>query len=199
MSCCTVALPVRGSSIQPDAVSVHVTPAVKIFAGRDTVAAINQPIQLNAVELGTAGVTSYSWSPGLYLNNTSIANPVATLPQDHRYVVTGITADGCEGADDILIKVYLGPDIYVPTGFTPDNNGMNDILRAIPVGIKEFRYFRVYNRWGQMIFSTQDPKRGWDGRINGLTQPTSSFIWLAEAIDFKGNLINRKGIVTIIR
>jgi len=187
------------SSIQPDAVSVQVTPAVKIFAGRDTVAAINQPIQLQAVELGTAGVSSYSWTPGTFLNNASIATPIATLPYDYRFVVTGTTPDGCEGMDDILIKVYLGPDIYVPTGFTPDNNGTNDILRAIPVGMKEFKYFRVFNRWGQLIFSTQDSKRGWDGRINGIVQPTGTFIWLAEAIDFKGNLINRKGFVTIIR
>jgi gliding motility-associated-like protein len=186
-------------SISPDAVNVNVVPTVKIFAGNDTIAAINQPVQLKVFETSNAGVTQYSWSPGTFLNNAGIANPVAILPFDHRYLVTGTTPEGCEGSDDILIKVYKGPDIYVPSGFTPNNDGLNDLLKAIPVGIREFRYFRVYNRWGQMVFSTLNSSTGWDGKINGIDQPTGTFIWMAEAVDFKGNLISRKGVVTIVR
>lgn len=187
------------TSLTPDDVKVTVTPAVRIFAGDDTVAAINQPVQLQAVELGNAGVTQYTWSPANFLNDPTIANPIATLPNDFRYTVTGTTPEGCEGVDEIFIKAYKGPEIYVPSGFTPDDNGLNDVLRPIPVGIREFRYFRVYNRWGQIVFSTQDPNKGWDGRINGVRQPTGTFIWMAEAIDYKGNLISRKGFVTIVR
>lgn len=186
-------------SLEPDEVLVNVTPAIKIFAGRDTVAAINQPIQLLVTEQGNAGVTTYSWSPGTYLDNPNSASPVAILPQDQRYIVTGTTPDGCEGMDDVLVKVYKGPDIYVPSAFTPDNDGRNDLLKAIPVGIREFRFFHVYNRWGELIFSTRDPRQGWNGRVKGIEQPTSSYVWIAEAIDYKGNLISRKGMVTIIR
>jgi len=186
-------------SLFEDEVSIDVVPAVKIFAGRDTVAAINQPIQLKAIELNNSGVTQYTWSLPDFLNDANIANPVATLPYDFRYVVTGTTPEGCEGKDDVFIKVYKGPEIYVPSGFTPDGNGLNDILRPIPVGIKEFRFFRLFNRWGQLVFTTPDPRRGWDGRINGVPQPSGTFIWMAEAIDYKGNLITRKGTVTIIR
>ncbi len=187
------------TSLQPDPVEVKVTPAVKIFAGRDTVSATNQPIQLQVRELSNTGVTEYAWSPGNFLNDPRIANPVATLPFDFRFIVTGTTAEGCEGKDDVFIKVYLGPEIYVPTGFTPNNDGKNDILKAIPVGISQFKFLRVYNRWGQIIFSTQDPSRGWDGRINGVEQPTGTFIWMAEAIDYKGNTLYRKGVLTLIR
>ncbi|HMK27585.1 MAG TPA: choice-of-anchor L domain-containing protein [Chitinophagaceae bacterium] len=187
------------NSITPDAVDVKVISTVKIFAGNDTVAAINQPIQLKVIETSIAGVTQYSWSPGTFLNNAGIANPVAILPFDYRYIIKGITAEGCEGYDDILIKVYKGPEIYVPSGFTPNNDGLNDLLKAIPVGIKEFRYFRIYNRWGQMIFSTRNPSIGWDGKMNGTEQPSGTFVWMAEAIDYKGNLLNRKGVVTIVR
>ncbi len=95
--------------------------------------------------------------------------------------------------------MYKGPDIYVPSGFTPNNDGLNDVLRPVPVGIQDFKFFRVFNRWGQMVFSTQDPKRGWDGRINGTQQGTSTYAWVAEGIDYKGNLVIRKGVVTIIR
>jgi gliding motility-associated-like protein len=187
------------NSITPDAVDVKVIPVVKIFAGNDTIAAINQPIQLKVVERSISGVTQYSWSPGSFLNNAGIANPIAILPNDYRYIVTGTTPEGCEGYDDILIKVYKGPEIYVPSGFTPNNDGLNDLLKAIPVGIKEFRYFRIFNRWGQMIFSTRNPSTGWDGKINGAEQPTGTFIWMAEAVDYKGNLVSRKGVVTIVR
>ncbi len=186
-------------SLAADQVAVNVTPAVKIFAGKDTVAAINQPLQLKVVELGNSGVTNYSWSPGNFLSNAAVANPVATLPHDYRYVVTGTTPEGCQGQDDIFIKVYKGPEIYVPSGFTPDGNGLNDILLAIPVGIREFRYFRIYNRWGQLVFATQNPATGWNGQLGGANQPTGTYVWIAEAIDFRGNLMQRKGTVTIIR
>lgn len=193
-------------SLSADDVTITVTPAVRIFAGNDTVIAINEPLQLNAVELGTAGVISYNWSPGIYLDNAGIASPkalftspVSTSPYEYVYIVTGTTADGCEGSDDIRIKVYRGPEIYVPSGFTPDNDGRNDLLKAFPVGIKEFHFFRVFNRWGQMIFNTNDPSKGWDGRIKGLDQPTGAYVWIAEAIDYKGNRINRKGTFILIR
>jgi gliding motility-associated-like protein len=186
-------------SLQDDDVRVNVTPAVRIFAGRDTVAAMNQPVQLKAVELSNAGVVRYNWASPQFLDNPAVAGPVATLPYDFRYTVTGTTADGCEGLDEILIKVYKGPEIYVPTGFSPDGNGLNDILKAFPVGIKEFHFFRVFNRWGQLVFQTKDPGRGWDGTINGTPQPIGSYVWMAEAIDYRGQLMSRKGTVTILR
>jgi gliding motility-associated-like protein len=186
-------------SLVPDEVVVNVTPAVKLFAGRDTIVALNQPLQLSVTETSSAGVIAYSWSPPFYLDDAFSATPVANLPADQHYIVTGTTADGCEGTDDIFIKVYRGPEIYVPSGFTPNNDGRNDVLRAIAVGVRELRFFSIYNRWGQVIFTTRDARVGWDGRINGVEQPTGTFIWIAEAVDYKGNLITRKGTITVIR
>ncbi|MCX6320125.1 MAG: choice-of-anchor L domain-containing protein [Bacteroidetes bacterium] len=187
------------TSLLADQVTITVTPPIKIFAGNDTVAAINQPIQLRVRELGNAGVTQYSWSPANYLSDATIATPIAILPQDQRYVVTASTPDGCEGKDDILIKVYKGPEIYVPSGFTPNNDGLNDRVGPLPVGIKVFRFFRVFNRWGQLIFATSNPALTWDGTFKGVQQDTGTFIWMAEAIDFRGQLITRKGTITLIR
>lgn len=186
-------------SLTADEVNINVTPAFRIFAGNDTIAAMNQPLQLNASEIGNAGVTEYNWLPGTNLDNPSVADPVATLTQDTRYIVTGRTPEGCEAQDDVFIKVYQGPEIYVPKAFTPNNDGLNDILKAIPVGIREFRHFTIYNRWGNVIFSTKDPSRGWDGRMNGIEQQTNTFVWIAEAIDYMGNHITRKGVITLIK
>jgi gliding motility-associated-like protein len=186
-------------SLVADVVDINVTPSVRIFAGNDTIAAMNQPLQLKVREMSIAGVTNYTWTPAGYLTGANSDSPIATLTSDQRFVVVGTTPEGCQGMDDILVKVYKGPEIYVPSGFTPNNDGLNDVLRPIAVGIKEFRFFRVFNRWGQLIFSTQDPQRGWDGKLKGTEQGNGTFVWMVEAIDYKGNLVTRKGIVTIIR
>jgi gliding motility-associated-like protein len=115
------------------------------------------------------------------------------------YKITARTANGCEGTDQVLVKVYKGPEIYVPNAFSPNNDSKNDVLRAIPIGMKEFHYFRIYNRWDQPIFYTSDPAVGWNGKIDAREQSTGTFVWIAEAVDYKGNIVQRKGTVTIVR
>ncbi len=194
------------NSLQPGEVTVNVTPSVKVFAGNDTIIAINQPLQLNAIETNNSGVTKWEWSGTGFLDNPFIANPLATFtspvttaPYDYVYSVTGTTPEGCQGSDEIKIKVYKGPDIYVPSAFTPNKDGKNDWLIALPVGIKEFKFLHVFNRWGQLIFATKDPSRGWDGRISSADQATGVYIWIVEGVDYTGKLITRKGMATLIR
>src|SRR6185437_3966996 len=59
-------------------------------------------------------------------------------------------------------------------------DGHNDVLRAMPIGVKDFRFFRVFSRWGQMVFQTADPSVGWNGLYNGQQQPSDTFVWVAE-------------------
>lgn len=187
------------NSLTKDTVKVNVTPAVKMFAGKDTLVAVGQPLQLNAAQVGANTVISYSWSPSYGLNNVNSANPVAVLDRDISYTVKGTTALSCEGSDVIKVKVYEGPEIYVPSVFTPNNDGLNDKLKAWAIGMKEYRYFKVFNRWGVVVHSSSDFVNGWDGRLQGLEQTTGTFVWVAEAVDFRGNVITRKGTVTLIR
>lgn len=164
------------------------------FAGNDTIAAAGQPVQLHAV-----GGLSYTWSPATGLNNSSIANPVAILTATQTYTVKAFTPEGCESYDDIKIEIYKGPDIYLPTAFTPNDDGLNDLFRGKPVGIKEFGYLKVYNRWGQEIFSTTDYRVGWDGSWKGEKQSSGIFVVIASGIDFRGKLISKKSTVMLIR
>jgi gliding motility-associated-like protein len=186
-------------ALQKDTVIIKVLSPVKLFAGNDTSVVRNQPVQLNAIDLSNSGFTNYSWSPSFGLNNPFIKNPVATLSSDIRYVVTAKTIDGCEAEDDITIKVFSEADFYVPTAFTPNDDGLNDVLKLIPVGIKELKYFSIYNRWGELVFTTTDPSKGWDGKLNGKSQGTFAFVWIAEAIGNNGKLIKKKGTVVLIR
>jgi gliding motility-associated-like protein len=110
-----------------------------------------------------------------------------------------VTPDGCEARDSIHIKVYKHADIFVATGFSPNGDGKNEVLKAVPIGIKQFKYFSVYNRWGQLVFTTSDASKGWDGRIGGQLQNTGVFVWIASGVDFKGRPIEKKGTTVLIR
>ena len=147
-------------SLMDAKVSLTVTPPPKLFAGNDTAIIMNQPFQLLALDVNNSGFTNYVWSPPYGLNDYRTKTPRATLDRDTKYQVRAFTPDGCEGSDEINIKVYIGPEIYVPNAFTPGNDGKNDLLKAIPVGIKKFNFFIVYNRWGNQVFYTTDPSKG---------------------------------------
>ncbi len=186
-------------SLKPDTLLVTVLPVVAVFAGNDTAIAINQPLQLNAIDLNHSGIIGYIWSPSFGLSNAGISNPVATISYDITYVVTGRDANNCVGWDDIHIKVYLGPEIYVPTAFTPNADGLNDIFKPILIGIRELRSFAVYNRYGEQVYQTSDQGEGWNGVFKGQPQNAGAFIWVAEAVDYKGNVLRRKGTVVLVR
>ena len=181
-----------------DTIEVRVIPAVRAFAGRDTLIVATQPLQLNAT-----GGPSYIWTPSFGMNNPFIANPIVTLGPSIdtiTYTVRVTTPEGCFADDNIRIIVFKTlPDIFVPTAFTPNRDGRNDVLRPKPVGLKRFNYFRVYNRWGEMVYSTSDIGAGWDGRIKGREQASGTFIYVTEGTDYLDNKIFRKGTVVLIR
>ncbi len=187
------------NSLKKDDVLITVTRQVIVDAGRDTIMAIGQPLQLYATDVNRAGLVRYEWQPYYALNNPLIANPVAILDKDIIYTIEARNAIGCLATDKIKIQVYKGPDIYVPNAFTPNRDLKNDVLKAIPVGIKDFHYFRIYDRWGSLIFSTTNAAIGWDGRIKGTEQSTNTYVWMAEGIDYTGKTVQRKGSVIVIR
>ena len=94
---------------------------------------------------------------------------------------------------------FVPINIYVPPVFTPNGDGVNDVLKPILVGIATFHYFSVYNRWGNLIFTSEDPNAGWDGRFKGVAQPVETYLWIAEGIDIQGKKIVQKGMTTLVR
>lgn len=182
-----------------DTVTVTVLPKVNAFAGNDTVIIASLPLQLKA----TGGVT-YQWSPATGLDNPNIQGPIAMLdgnPEYVTYVVTVADQAGCTDTDSITIRVYkTGPEIFVPTGFTPNGDGRNDVFRPIYVGMKTIDYFRVYNRWGNLVYSNPlNDGKGWDGTIQGRKQNMGTFVWMVRATDILGNVHVKKGTVVLIR
>jgi gliding motility-associated-like protein len=116
-----------------------------------------------------------------------------------RYVARAATEEGCHGEASVLVKVFKTlPDIFVPNAFTPGSTA-NSVFRPIPVGIAEFQYFRVYNRYGQLVYSSKVASNGWDGRVNGTLQGPGTFVWVAQGISYQGKTISRKGTVVLVR
>ena len=159
---------------------------------------LNQPLQLKA-----SGGVKYSWSPATWLNKTDISNPVAIYSEDVEnatYKVYVFNEANCVDSAFVSVKIFkTNPQVFVPTAFTPDGDGRNDLFRPIAVGISRIEYFRVFNRWGQLVFSTTVNGKGWDGRIGGKEQGSGTFVWLVKGVDYTGKTFFAKGTVTLIR
>ena len=182
-----------------DEVKITFAAPATIFVDADSAVAINQPLQLNTIDQHHSDFIDYRWSPVYGLNNPFIKNPVARLDKDMTYTVQATNKYNCTATASISIKVFRGPEIYVPNSFTPNGDGLNDVLKAIPVGLVEFHYLKIFSRFGQLLYTITDPSKGWDGRIQGTEQNSGTYVWIAEGIDYKGNLIMRKGYSTLIR
>ena len=180
-----------------DSVLVEVQNPAADAGPRDTNVVVNQPLQLN----GTShGAEIFKWTPSTGLNDPNISNPVATLSESQQYVLTVQSSAGCTATDTIDITVYkVAPGLYVPNAFTPNGDGINDIFKPILIGMKSFNYFRVYNRDGQLIFSTTQQGVGWDGTFKGKPQDADVFVWIVGGVDYTGKTIFQKGSVTLIR
>ncbi len=190
------------ASLVTDQMRIDVTPPIKVKTFPfDTTAYNGDQFMLLAIPSDT-DVINYSWTPTIGLDDPTIANPIVTvgaIGDVVQYQVTTSTIAGCKGQGYITVRVYKGPDIYVPTGFTPNGDGKNDLFTPFPVGMKSYKYFRVFNRWGQLMFSTGSLHHGWDGKLRGVDQPSGVYVWMIEGITKDDKVITKKGTVVIIR
>ena len=178
-----------------DTLTLTVRPKVEARAGQDTTATLGLPVQLFGCCMDI-----YRWEPSGIFENDTARNPIGHFPPGNTQVVmTTTTPEGCEGRDTVLVKGYVGPTYYVPSGFTPNGDGRNDILRPIPVGIVETYYFNVYNRYGQMLYTTKTFMEGWDGRWKGELQPQAAYVWMVKGKGIDGKIVEQKGTVVLMR
>lgn len=164
--------------------------------GSDTTIVVGEKIQFNGQDIGR-----YSWYPSQYLSDTGIRNPIGTYPNSgaFHYYIKVVTEAGCISYDTVLVNVINTGHALVPNAFTPNGDGRNDVVRPLMVGFKEISTFKIFNRYGELVFSTNTIGDGWDGTYKGQTAEMGVFYWLLEAIDIKGNKVLEKGDVTLIR
>ena len=186
-------------SLTTDAMTLDVTPPIQVSTSPfDTIAYQGDQFQITASSIANL----YHWTPSTGLSDPNIPNPIVTtgaIGDEAIYQVVASTQAGCRGEGYVRIRVYRGPDIYVPTAFTPNGDGRNDLFLPVPVGIKAYKYFNVYNRWGQLVFTTTNMYTGWDGKLIGKEQNTGTFVWMIQGITKDNKTITKKGTVTLVR
>ncbi len=174
-----------------DQVKVFVQPPVPAFAGNDTIVVRGVPQQLHA-----SGGVNYAWWPtapvddattsgSLAFNSPYIYNPYVSLSDDQQFICVVTDAEGCLGVDTVFVRVYDGPCYRVPNAFTPNGDGINDVFRAVPVGIIYTDWFKIYNRSGQLMFQTNQWLKGWDGTYKGVKQPSGTYVWMVKGKAYK--------------
>ena len=163
----------------------------------------NTDQQLHARDLGMG--YQYDWSPAFGLNSTSSADPLFNYGYNQEYLISMTSPAGCITTDTLLVRTInddgtaKSSDILVPRAWTPNGDGHNDLLFPFTVKIVRLNYFRIFNRWGQLMFESKDTGKGWDGNFHGQKQPIDAYLWTAEGISTDGTVIRKQGSATLLR
>ena len=184
-----------------DTITVTIVPPITVNPGNDTLVVVGQPLQFQATS-SDLYKNDYQWSPAIDLSDPNIADPVGLYGSELNYITYQVTATdiyGCSGT--AFVKVTIAPtlpDIFVPNAFTPEKS-TNNLFRPVCMGIASLEYFRVYNRWGQLLYSTSQPGQGWDGRVRGKMQDSGAYLWMLKGTDYTGKVLYKKGTMALIR
>jgi gliding motility-associated-like protein len=161
----------------------------------DVEAVMNFPEQLQARQIANTVL----WTPSVNLDFANSYRPSFKGLTSQLYQVQLKTKTGCVTVDTQFVKIKKKIEVYVPTIFTPDGNGLNDYLYPVLMGFKTLNYFRVYDRWGKLLFQSKTERPGWDGRLKGDGVSTQTVVWMVEAVDVDGVTHQRQGTTIILR
>jgi gliding motility-associated-like protein len=184
-----------------DTFTVTVVPTIRVIPGNDTLVVVDQPLQFRVTSTDPYK-DEYQWSPSTDLSNPDIADPIGLYGSDMNnitYLVKATDTFGCSGSASVKVTIAPTlPDFFVPNAFTPGGNS-NNLFRPVCIGISSLEFFRVYNRWGQLLYSTSQIGQGWDGRVQGRMQESNAYLWILKGTDYNGRVISKKGTVLLIR
>jgi gliding motility-associated-like protein len=150
--------------------------------------------------IASGGIT-YSWTPAASLSNPNSGTTIATPTITTEYFVTGIDVSGCSNKGSVIVNVkYTNKAGYfMPTGFTPNNDGKNDCFGIKEWGLITNLEFSIYNRWGARVFFTTNPDDCWNGKYKGVDQDTGVFVFMVKAKTICESSVFRKGTFVLIR
>ncbi len=142
--------------------------------------------------------TSFLWFPPAGLSEVHMSDPVATPQISTKYTVHGYTENGCDVYDSINVIVSDESLLAMPNAFTP-GTGVNNTFKIILKGQATLNYYRVFNRWGNMVFETTNISDGWDGSYKGQQQPLGVYVYEVQAVGSNGHTFTKRGNVTLLR
>lgn len=184
------------SSVTSNSISVDIVQLPLVELGNDITIPLGESVTLNA---SAVPGNIFSWSPSTSLDCNSCASVIASpeLTTNYKVFVTD-PLTGCRNQDSVTVFVETDEIIFLPTGFSPNNDGSNDALFVRGTGIESF-LFELYDRFGNLVFSSSDQKQGWDGNINGKPANPGAYTYVITGQFLSGTLINEKGTTTLVR
>ncbi len=182
---------------------------ILVDLGDDLTINLDETAQFDPEILHTTGAIDYFWTPTdslncLYDSTLNCPNPIVNTLFEQTYKLRIIDELGCQGEDFITVYVDKELEVYVPTGFTPNNDGINDNLMTHGKEGVKINYFRVFDRWGEKIFEYRkfdvgNEQASWDGRFNGTMMSSGVYVWTIEAELRDGSIKLFKGQTNLLR
>ncbi len=173
--------------IQPRPVLVNVTPNTVIKYGED-------------IQLSASGVQYYIWTPPATLNNPNISTPIGSPREPVVYSVYGMNEHGgCRDTAQVEIGIDYTMEEFIPSVFSPNGDGKNDLFRIVNLRYQKLVEFRVFNRWGKEVYNYTDGSKGWDGTYNGAPQDPGVYTYIIRVNVPDGDARVYKGNITLIR
>ncbi|HYK55616.1 MAG TPA: gliding motility-associated C-terminal domain-containing protein, partial [Flavisolibacter sp.] len=142
-----------------------------------------------------ADFAAYSWNQG------ASVTPVYTIDRPGIYSILVRTSDGCTGDETVIVKDKgCVQAVYIPNAFTPNGDGLNDLFKVTAFGTLDHFDLQIYNRWGELVFKTNDVQKGWNGIYKQRLQSSDTFVWHAR-YRFAGStsLQSQKGTMTLVK
>lgn len=174
--------------------TLSVDPKPSITLTSDTTIIIGMTLPLHV-----SGANTYIWTPVDYLSCTSCSNPTTRPSETIEYCVEGVNTYGCSDTACVVVTVDKEcGETFVPSAFSPNGDGNNDVLYVRGKCIKSMS-FSIYNRWGEKVFESSDSDNGWDGTFRGKALDTGVFVYVLKAEYYNGVIINQKGNITLVR
>lgn len=142
----------------------------------------------------------YDWKPKIQLSryNDQYTEFIASS-DDVKYLIDITDQHTCVTTDTMQMLVLKKPGYYLPTAFTPNGDGLNDVVKPYLIGMKSLKSFSIYNRWGNRLFYSEKYGEGWDGKYNGADQGPGVYVWILVFVDNNDKTITEKGTITLIR
>ncbi len=184
-------------------VKILVGPKPTLNLGPDLTLTTGTTITFNPVTTN-GPIVSWTWDPAPGLSCTNCPSPTVTVKENGYYVLNIRNSFGCLTRDTVLVFVFCkSAQVFIPNAFTPDGDGLNDVLMVRGKGIF-VRTFRIFNRWGELVFektnfNPNDPKYGWDGKVRGVPATPDVFVYTADVICDNGVIYTYKGNTTVLK
>ncbi|MFN8295256.1 MAG: gliding motility-associated C-terminal domain-containing protein [Chitinophagales bacterium] len=175
-------------SVFPNTFTVSLKPSDTIDVGSS--------IELNPI-YGNMNAISWNWSPSDNLNCTTCERPIASPILTNTYTLNAIAQNGCEDTAQTTI-IVRAVDVYIPSAFSPNGDGVNDVLDVFTNNPKSY-HFKIFNRWGELVFESTDVNNKWNGLYTGENCPVDSYAYTLDVVFQNDKQYNKKGAVLLLR